>query len=128
MCPTCQLPIYQLRFFYQELHPLPLRYPRLEVYGFRFTFYLLLCFLRYRDFLETKPGCTSWQMNRDNSESGRSCVHLVCQKKTMKGTCFRFLFHLILLRLGFFQICCMDLPTPTPKYTHISITFPLQTK
>ena len=32
-------------------------------------------------FLKQSLGAPSWQMKRHNSESGRSCVHLVCQQK-----------------------------------------------
>ena len=32
-------------------------------------------------FLKQSLGAPSWQRKRHNSESGRSCVHLVCQQK-----------------------------------------------
>lgn len=83
MCPTCQLPIYQLRFFYQSKSFIPCHSAILASRFMASDSSSISSFASFdtETFLKQSLGAPSWQMNRDNSESGRSCVHLVCQQK-----------------------------------------------
>lgn len=79
MCPTCQLPIYQLRFFLSRASSpaTPLSSPR----GLWLQTHLLSPpLLPSIQRLSWNKAWVHRQMKRLNSESGRSCFHLVCLK------------------------------------------------